>query len=155
MDYARLQDVGTPVRFEARYRIPGFALVRDGTLAFPLPSSRHLVWAAALAPYLAAAGADGRTQPLQVGAPRTGEVEETLEIPKGFRVASLPRDRDLDFPAASLETRSETRDGRIRNSCRLVVKRREVPVEAYAGFREVVREATAASVDPVVLERGN
>ncbi len=155
VDYAKLRDVRTPVRFEVRYRVPGFALVREGSLAFPLPAARHLLAAAALVPYLSAVEADERTQPMQVGAPRMGDVTETLEIPRGFRVASMPRDRSLDLPAASLTTRSETPDGRIRHVCRLAVKRREVPVGAYTGFREVLREAKALADDLVVLERGN
>jgi transglutaminase-like putative cysteine protease len=154
VDYARLQDVKAPVRFEVRYRVPGYALLAGSTLVFSPPASRHPIAQPSLAPYLYAADDDARTQAVQLGAPRMMDVLETLALPAGFRVASLPKDRNLDGKAASLATHSEVKGGKLVTTYRLTVKRREVPVDDYANFRDVVREAKALPEDPVVLEGG-
>ncbi len=154
VDYAKLQDVNAPLRLEVRYRIPGYALVSGNTLIVAPPASRHPIAQGSLAPYLYAADDDTRTQAVQLGAPRMMDVKETLALPAGFRVARLPKDLSLDGKAASLATRSEVKDGKLAYTYQLVVKRREIPVEDYANFRDVVREAKALPEDPVVLERG-
>ena len=79
--------------------------------------------------------------------------EETLTPPPGYRVARLPRERKLDGPAAALAVAAETKGNAIVSDYRLTIKRRVVPVDAYANFRAVVQEARALPEDLVVLER--
>ncbi len=152
--YARLQDVKTPVRFEVRYRVPRYALVSGDTIYLAPPNSRHLVSSPVLAPYLYAADDEKRTQAIQLGAPRMLDVSETLALPAGFRVVTLPKDRSLDGKAASLVTHSAMRAGKLAYTYRLTIKRREIPVEDYPNFREVVREAKGLPEDLIVLEKG-
>jgi hypothetical protein len=154
VDYAALQDVSAPVRFEVRYRVPGYALLAGNDLIVVPPASRHPVAQPSLAPYLYAADDETRTQAIQLGAPRMMDVSETLTLPASFRVVTLPKDRSLDGKAASLATHSEVRDGKLVTTYRLTVKRREVPVSDYGNFREVVREAKAMLDDPAVFARG-
>jgi hypothetical protein len=153
-DYATLQDIRTPIRLEVKYRVPGYALASDGVLYLAPPMARHPIAQASLAPYLYAADDETRTQGVQLGAPRMMEASETLALPAGFKVTSLPKDRSLDGKAASLVTRSEIKGGKLVYTYRLTVKRREIPVADYANLREVVREAKALPEDPVVIERG-
>jgi transglutaminase-like putative cysteine protease len=154
VDYAKLQEVGMPVRFEVRYRVPGYALAEGSRLIFAPPASRHPVAQPSLAPYLPAADDDTRTQAVQLGAPRMMDVSETLTLPAGFRVVALPKDRALDGKAASLSTSSKVKDGKLAYTYRLTVKRREVAVADYGNFRDVVRESKTLPDDPVVIERG-
>jgi hypothetical protein len=153
VSYAKLQDIGTPVRFEVHYRVPGFALVSGGTLYFSSPASRPLISAASIAPYLYAADDETRTQGVQLGAPRMMDVTETLKLPEGYRIETMPRNRSLDGPAASLAARFEALEGRMDLTYRLIVKRREIPPADYANFREIVRQAKALPDDLVVLRK--
>ena len=153
VDSAALLDPRRPLRFEIRYAIPRYALAGDKTLSFALPALRHPFRSPGYAPYWEAAKAPRRTQALQLGASRVFELHETLTPPPGYRVARLPRERKLDGPAAALAVAAETKGNAIVSDYRLTIKRRVVPVDAYANFRAVVQEARALPEDLVVLER--
>ncbi len=161
---AQLEDVKTPVLFEIRYRVPGYALSAPNTVLFVPPGLKHPLRVGSLAPYLDAADLETRTQPVQLGAPRQLEVEEKLTLPAGWRVTRLPKDRALDGPAAELKAtiavapRAKDAGAKdiattLTSSYRITVKRRLVPVDAYANFRDVVREAKSLESDLVVLEK--
>ncbi len=169
---AQLEDVKTPIAIEIRYRVPGYALTGASptgaspapagpTLLFVPPGLRHPLRVGSLAPYLDAAELDTRTQPVQLGAPRQLEVEEKLTLPAGWRVTRVPKDRALDGPAAELKTTvaaaargaKDPAGTTLVSSYRITVKRRLVPVESYANFRDVVREAKSLESDMVVLEK--
>jgi len=65
------------------------------------------------------------------------DITETLELPPDSRCCRfegpLPR-RD----AASLATRAEIKERKLSYTYKLTVKRREIPVEQYPNFRDVV-----------------
>jgi len=90
---------------------------------------------------------------LLLWAPRMREVVETITLPSGYKVAHLPADRHIDGEAASLDTHIEVKGRKLVYTYTLVIKRREIPVEHYDNFREVVQEALALPDDLVVLER--
>jgi len=154
VDYRVLQDVKTPIRFEVRYRVPRYAMVSGDRMYFAPPMSRHPLSTPYTAPYLHVEDQDTRTQPVQLSAPRMMDITETLELPAGFKVLSLPKDRSLDGDAASLATRAEIKERKLSYTYKLTVKRREIPVEQYPNFRDVVREAKKLPEDLVVIERG-
>ncbi len=151
--YAEIRDVTTPVRYEVHYRIPGFAMVSGDRMYFSPPTARHLITRPSLAPYLECAGPAERTQNLLLWAPRMRSVTETIALPTAFRPIRLPEDRRIDGEVASLDTRLEPRANGLRYTYRLMIKRREIPVESYGAFREVVQEALALPDDLIVLER--
>ena len=153
VSYPRLRDLSQPIRYEIRYRVPGFAMVGKDRLFFSPPCSRHLITNPRLAPYLGTAEAEKRTQPLLFWAPRLRRVEESIELPPGFKVVRLPEDRSLDGPAASLTTRVQVRGRHLEHCLRLVLESRQVPVEDYASFRELMQETEGLHKDLVVLER--
>jgi transglutaminase-like putative cysteine protease len=151
--YAEIQDVYAPIALGMDVELPGYASSLGDQLWFAPPSSHHMVTSERLAPYLDAASPEEITQALLLWAPRMREVTETVTLPKGWDVVRLPEDRDLDNPLASLHTHTEVKGRKLLYTYRLVIKQREIPVEHYPGFREVVQEALDLPNDFVVLER--
>ena len=151
--YARIRDIGKPIRYEVKYSADDFALVGDDAIHFSPPTARHLITTSRLAPYLDCAGSADRTQPILLWAPRMREVVETITLPAGYTVAHVPEDRHIDGEIASLDTTIEVKGRKLIYTYTLVIKRREIPVEHYDNFREVVQEALALPDDLVVLER--
>jgi len=151
--YPQIQDVNRPIRLEVNYEMDDFALVGEDAIHFSPVTSRHLVTTGRIAPYLDCAGAEERTQNLLLWAPRMREVTEVITIPSGYKVARLPEDRHIDGPIASLDTSIEVKGRKLFYTFELVVKRREIPVDQYDNFREVVQEALALPEDYIVLER--
>ena len=151
--YATIRDISRPIRYEVSYSAADFALVGEDAIHFSPPTARHLITTSRLAPYLDCAGSKERTQPILLWAPRMREVVETITIPSGYKVARLPEDRHIDGEAASLDTTIEVKGRKLVYTYTLVIKRREIPVEHYDNFREVVQEALALPDDLVVLER--
>ena len=153
VDYEELRDVNTPIRYDVAYELDDFALVGDGRIYFAPPTSRHLVTSGRIAPYLDCAGPESRTQNMLLWAPRKRQVTETITIPAGYTVARLPEDRHIDGPIASLDTHIAVSGRKLVYTFTLVIKRREIPVDQYDNFREVVTEALALPDDLIVLER--
>ncbi len=85
-----------------------------------------------------ASGPKERTWPMRLRSTRRIELRETLELPAGWTIAELPKERKLDGPAAGLRF-SASRSGRqISYECVLDVKHRTIQPRDYANFREVV-----------------
>ena len=153
VSYAAVRDVNRPIRYDVSYQVEGYGLAGDDALYFAPPTTHHLIQSGRIAPYLDCAGLAERTQPLLLWAPRMRQVTETVTLPSGYTVAHLPEDRTLDGPVASLTTRTVVKGRKLVFSYELVIKQREIPVEHYANFRDVVTEALELSDDLVVLER--
>jgi transglutaminase-like putative cysteine protease len=151
--YPQVQDVTTPIRYEVDYRVPDYALAGEDTLYFAPPTATHLVQSGRIAPYLDCAGPEERTQDLLLWAPRMRQGTETITLPAGYKVTQLPADRDIDGPIASLKTTTEVKGRKLVYTYELVIKRRQIPVEHYGNFREVVQEALALPDDLIVLEK--
>ncbi len=151
--YPRIQQITNPIRYEVYYSIPTFALGDGDKLYFSPPTARHMIHTSRIAPYLDSAGAKERTQPLLLWAPRMREATETVTLPAGYKVAHLPEDRTIDGNIASLTTHTEVKGRKLVFTYTLVIKRREIPVEDYENFREVVQEALSLHEDLIVLER--
>ncbi|MDP7111846.1 MAG: transglutaminase-like domain-containing protein, partial [Myxococcota bacterium] len=153
VSYATVRDLDRPIRYDVSYEVPEYGLDGDDALYFAPPTAHHLITAGRVAPYLDAADLTEREQPLLLWAPRMREVTETVTLPSGYSVAHLPEDRTIDGPVASLTTHTEVKGRKLVFTYELVVKRREIPVEHYENFREVVQGALALPDDLVVLER--
>ncbi len=147
-----LEDPAKPVRFEVRYRIPGYALRGERTLAFAPPGARHPLRIPSLAPYFEAADLDERKQAVQLSAPRMMEFVETIQLPGGL--AGRPAAGAARHGREGCRARRQAatvRDGALAYDYRLTVKRRIVPVEEYTNFRDVIREAKGLAEDQVIL----
>ncbi len=151
--YGTVRDLSRPIRYDVSYEVPGYGLAGEDALFFAPPTTHHLVQSSRIAPYLDCAGAKERTQNLLLWAPRMRRVTETITLPSGYSVAHLPEDRSIDGPIASLTTRTQVKGRKLVFTYELVVKRREIPVDQYDNFREVVQEALALPDDLVILER--
>ncbi len=151
--YPQVQDITTPVDYEVSYRIADYAMVGDDALYFAPPTATHLVQVGRIAPYLDAADLPERTQDLLLWAPRMRTATETITLPRGYEVVRLPEDREIDGPIASLKTHTEVQGRKLVYTFELIVKRRQIPVDQYDNFREVVQEALALPDDLIVLER--
>jgi hypothetical protein len=151
LDYLEIQDVTAPIRYKVAFRVPDFAMTADDRIYFSPPTARHLVHR--LAPYLDAADLEERTQDILLWAPRMRDVTETVTLPPGYDVVRVPEDREIDEEVASLRTQTKIEGRRLLFTYELVVKQRQIPVDEYGGFREVVQEALSLPEDLVVLER--
>ncbi|MFH1465805.1 MAG: DUF3857 and transglutaminase domain-containing protein [Pseudomonadota bacterium] len=151
VSYAAIQDVRTPISYSARFRVPGYAVVTGDGLVLPPPMAVHML--GRLAPYLGAAGEDERTQGLLLWAPRMRDVQATLTLPAGFKVAHLPEDRNIDHPLASLSTHLEQKGKKLVYTQDVRVKRRMIPPDQYPDFKEVVDAVLELPADLIVLER--
>ena len=151
--YPQIQNIREPLRLEVSYKVPRYAMVSGNAMYVVPPMSRHILRMPSIAPYLGLAGAEKRTQAIQLTAPRMQDIVETLTLPSGFQATRLPKDRALDGKAAALAARVEAKGRELQSSYRIEIKRREVPVEDYESFRRVVKELESLPSDVIVLER--
>lgn len=154
LTYKEIRDVTTPVRYKVKYRIDDFAMTGNDRIYFSPPTSRHLITSGRITPYLEVADTESRTQSILLWAPRMRDVTETITIPSGYTIKRLPEDREIDGKVASLHTHIEVKGRKLIYTYKLVIKQREIPVEEYENFREVVQEALSLPDDLIVLERG-
>jgi hypothetical protein len=149
--YDALRDLKTPIRYEIKYRIPDYGLRAGSWMTFVPPAARPFIDNPAIAPYLTSAELESRTQPLFLWCTRTLQVQETIQLPAGFRIRRLPPEKKLDGKAAALQASWRENGNAVVFSETLEMKLRTVPPEHYKNFKDVVDAVRKLPEEPVLL----
>ena len=123
---------------EIEYTIPRFAVETAGALEFTSPAlslvtSHGNLFAAASAPW-----ADERETDLLLWYTQLVDVEERIRLPKGWKLAETPEADPVDETYAAFSGTAE-QDGReLVITQRAEVRRRQIPPDGYAGFKQAM-----------------
>lgn len=67
------------------------------------------------------------------------EVDETIQLPRGYKLASTPFDIDMDTPPASFKARLTARGNRLRFKADFALKVRTITPKQYKDFKKVLK----------------
>ncbi len=67
------------------------------------------------------------------------EVDETIQLPRGYKLASTPFDIDLDTAPASFKARLTARGNRLRFKADFALKVRTITPKQYKDFKKVLK----------------
>jgi hypothetical protein len=120
------------------YEIPRFALRVGPGLEFSPPAAR----AVKDHPLLFRAGAeklaDERKTDLFLYYTQRLEVNETIRLPAGYRLAAAPKIAAVDETFGGFEGRIQQSAGALDLHARAEVRRRQIPPSGYAGFKRAI-----------------
>lgn len=130
-------DFSGPLTAEFEAHAAGYALGQAERRYVRLPLLRRLMYDT-IGDVDAAASTESRTLPIRMRSTRRMEFLESLTLPAGWQAAMLPPDRQIDGPAASMRFSATQAGGKIEYTCVVDFKKRSVPPEEYANFKQVV-----------------
>lgn len=134
------------------YRIPRFADLMEDDLVFGSPVLRLLEDNSRLARILGVPGEEEREYPVFMWAPQRVEIKETLLLPRGYEVEEPDGwEKKADPASGSLTWKVQSR--RLELDGYLSLDKRLIPVEDYAGVRDVVVEFNDEAENDLYAER--
>ncbi|MDZ7379725.1 MAG: DUF3857 domain-containing protein [candidate division KSB1 bacterium] len=112
--------------------------------------------------FMSQANLPQRTYPLNLQTTLASVCEETLTVPKGFRIKALPQEVTVEEPAVSFRVRyasgaGREEDGEVSVQCTssLAMRRKVYSPEEYLQLKRVMRIAQRAARGEIVLERSH
>lgn len=130
-------DFSGPLTAEFEAHAAGYALGQAERRYFRLPLLRRLMYDT-IGDVDAAASTEKRTLPIRMRSTRRMEFVESVTLPAGWQVATLPPERFIDGPAASIRFRAAQAGGKVEYTCVVDLKKRTVPPDEYANFKQVI-----------------
>ncbi len=150
--YVHPKDFSQPLRIDADYEVPNYALGGGARRYFKLPMLQTVFGDRTLYDLLRANEPEERKYGVTLLATRLAHFEETIKLPPGWAPTNLPAEVDLDGPAAGLRLTFDNQPGAIRYTCELRVKKWLVPPDEYDNFKEVMDEFEALADHVVICE---
>lgn len=129
-------DVRTPFVLTLKYKVPGYALASEGKLVFKLPAAQNIVSSRRLTDFVSAVAGDKRTYDIFLRSTRQFLFEETLRLPKGWKLQTTPSAKSVEAPAAGFSASVSFKEGVVKLSERLSVKKKIIPASEYPGLKE-------------------
>jgi len=147
-------DVTTPFSITLRYEAPGYALVaEDGTMYVTPPVARNILSNRRLTDWAGAVGSEERDYGIFLRASRDFQFEESLALPKGYRLIRAPEVDPVDGEAASFEAGTKVRGGNLVTKERFVIKKKIIPAEMYGSLKGSADALKAFADGVTVLSR--
>jgi hypothetical protein len=151
--------IGDPLDFkkqfalDVEYRAPRYAIETAGGLDFASPAWKLGFGTPPLLVAASVVSPEKRQYPLFIWYTQTLECDETIAIPGAFKPRELAKEdaRTGDYAAYAMERSCGGKT--LRNSGKVLVKKRVIPVDAYPDFRDVLKKAGDYATQRVVLER--
>ncbi len=123
------------------YRIPGFAMKLDGGLEFTSPAMNMVLNDGSLFRTGLTQWPEDRTTDILLYYTQQVDLRETIRLPRGMKLEELDSVPDIDETYAGFNG-SVVQDGRDLEITSLTeVRRRQIPPDGYAGFREAISAA--------------
>jgi hypothetical protein len=147
-------DVTKPFKIVLKYRVPGYAMVYGGSLAFTPPLARNILEGRRLTDFVAAVKGESRKYDIFLRATRLFDYQDTVFLPKGFSsLKAAPEYAKVDGPAAAFSAGVSVSPGKLVYSEQITIKKKIVPASEYAGLKETVEAASDAAGGLVVVSR--
>ncbi|HTY08774.1 MAG TPA: DUF3857 domain-containing protein [Candidatus Edwardsbacteria bacterium] len=131
-------DIARPVALSFGCDLKGFAQDQGEMTIIKVPDQPF--WSIGLLPWN---DAGQRRLPQVTSGPLTKELRWRIDLPAGYRPASLPDSADLDNEAGSLRFRAAADDSAVTFESRIVLKRRLVPPEQAAQLTQLMDRYSA------------
>ncbi len=135
--FGEILDYGRPMRYQFDFVAPGYAAVTDSSVDLALPSARFLKGGQRFARIVDVPEVKERKHPALFWSAVQTDIEETLELPGGFRFADLPPAQEVDRQPASYEASVSASPSQLRASQSLILKKRTLPADEWAALAEV------------------
>jgi hypothetical protein len=151
--------IGDPLDFkkqfalDVEYRVPRYAIETAGGLDFASPAWKLGFGTPPLLVAASVISSEKRQYPLFIWYTQTLECDETIAIPGALKPRELAKEdaKTGDYAAYTMERSCGGRT--LKNSGKVLVKKRVIPVDAYPDFRDVLKKAGDYATQRVVLER--
>jgi hypothetical protein len=138
---------------EVSYRAPGFAIAIGDGLEFTNPAMTVLIHQGTLFRAGAQKWEDERKSDILLYNTQLVDVEETIQLPRGFKATLVPKPMEVDETYALFKGSSEAQDGRLVIRSRVEVRRRQIPPDGYEGFVAAMRATRDWSQEMFRVER--
>ena len=151
--------IGDPLDFkrqfalDVEYRVPRYAVAEDGTLDFASPAWKLGFGRTPLITAASVVDLEKRAYPLFIWNTQTYECDETIAIPSGMKPRDIEATSSKTGEYAAYEMARSCDANTLKNTGRVLVKRRTIPADVYPEFRSTVKEAGDYGTKRVVIER--
>ena len=147
-------DISEPMKVFIKYRIPKYAIVSEEQILFTPVVARHVFSGRGTNAYLHMnLDLEEREYGFRTRCSKLIDFEETVHLPKGYKVTFTPEFKTVDGNAASFEANYEASKKRLKLSEKLALKRRLYEAEDYDNFVDAVRSVKRMTEDKVILSR--
>ena len=130
-----------PIRITFRYEIPDYALTGDGNEMVFKPFVWNNLYTQVLSYLHIDTGLETRRYGFKDGCSRLVELNETLRLPSGYRLAGQPRHDSLSGQAADFDGSIAQENNQLTVKTRLVLKKRVYEASDWDSFRRAVNTA--------------
>lgn len=134
--------------------LENYTLAVKDRLYFVPPLSKHLFQGRWDADFLYAAEPETRTHEFTLACTRLLQFEETINLPKGYRLVEQPKKVELDNPAISLNYEVKDNKKSLVVTNRIVIKKRWIAAKEYKEFKEVVTKINELREQNLILAKG-
>lgn len=147
-----VDDLTKPYENVVDWSVKDYGLVEGDRMALRLPMARWMT-APVLCRYLEEDKLEKREFDMQVIYLQKIEVDETLRLPKGWRLASRPFRIEEEAAPASYSARLDVEGDALRFRAAFALKQRSITPKDYPAFRKVVGAAKDMAARWIRLER--
>ena len=143
-------NVDLPFKITLKYRVPGYALVYGGHMAFTPPAAKNILSNRRLTDFVAAVTGKERKYGIFLRATREFNFRETVRLPKGYRLKQAPEAKAVVGPAADWSASLAMKGDALVLTEQLAVKKKIVPAADYGNLKDAV-EAMKAYGDALAI----
>ena len=133
-------DFSQPLNIKCGYEADNYVLGAGDRRYLKLPMMQTVFGNRALYDLFGDTSTDERKYGIRLLATRLGNIEETIELPSGWKPVDLPDAVDIDGPSAGLRFKIEVTERGLHYTCKLVIKHWLIPADEYANFKEVIEK---------------
>lgn len=131
-------DVNRPFQITLRYRAPGYAMAGGGRMVLTPPAAHNILSNPRLTDFAAAVNTKSRTYDIFLRATRDFIFQETLTLPKGYRLKEAPEAKAVEGPTAAFSADLAMKGDQLVLNERLTVKKKIVPASEYQNLKDAV-----------------
>ncbi len=146
-------NVNLPLRVTLKYRVPGYAMVYGKTMALTPPAARNILSNRRLTDFAGAVTGKERKYDIFLRATREFTFQETLTLPKGYRLKQAPEAKKVEGPSADWSAELSMRGEQLVLSEKLSVKKKIIPASEYANLKDAVDSMNQYGAALSVLSR--
>jgi len=151
--------VGDPLDFKKQYaldieyRVPGYAAASERSLDFASPAWKLGFGTAPLLVAASVIDPEKRELPLFIWYTQTLQCDESIRLPGNLRPRELSKESKKSGEDAAFTMERSLSGAVLKNSGRVLVKHRTIPVESYPDFRGILKDAGTYATERIVFER--
>ena len=145
-----LADIGSPeVKIGLTLKVARLGQVEGGKMSIPVKFIQFPL----LQQLAGISSIEKREHDLVLMNPLALTTRAVVRIPEGWKVSSLPGDRDVDTPFGRFSVKAREEDGAVVFERNVAFKTHRLGTGEYPAFRDMVAKANNSLTEKIVLER--